>query len=388
MNDIFMNIINPPPDQPRLLIVDDDRVTRLVLRQEMEQAGYAVVEATNGEEGFAAYQRCAPEVVLLDAVMPVMDGFTCCQLLRQLPAGDRIPILIITSLEDAASVDLAFAAGATDYITKPIHWAVLRQRVLRITQVFRAEAEILRALEQEKALNDMKSRFISMASHEFRNPLCNVLASAELLERFSHKFTEEKRISHLQKIQASVQKMTQLLDEILEISKAEAGKIELNPVSLDLVSFCQNLIEETQAIAGNSYQLSFVTESSNIKTSMDIDLLEKILNNLISNAIKYSPQGGKINLELAFQPEEIIFSIQDEGIGIPEKDLPQLFNTFHRGSNVRNISGTGLGLAIVKNCVNLCGGEITVNSAVGIGSKFTVTLPLYQGFTAMSNPNI
>ena len=143
-----MNITQPDQDAPLILVIEDDKFMRIQLQRAMEQAGYQVAQACDGEEGLAVYLRLQPDIVLLDALMPVMDGFTCCTQLRSLPGGDRIPVLMITALEDRESVDRAFEAGAVDYITKPIHWAVLRQRVRRLLQASRAVEELRQQTER------------------------------------------------------------------------------------------------------------------------------------------------------------------------------------------------------------------------------------------------
>lgn len=143
-----MNITQPDQDAPLILVIEDDKFMRIQLHRAMEQVGYRVAQACDGEEGLAAYIRLQPDIVLLDALMPVMDGFTCCHQLRSLPGGDRIPVLIITALEDRESVDRAFEAGAVDYITKPIHWAVLRQRVRRLLEASRAVEELRQQTER------------------------------------------------------------------------------------------------------------------------------------------------------------------------------------------------------------------------------------------------
>ena len=370
-----MNISSDREDSLLVLIVDDDKFTRLQLRGFLEAEGYRTIEASNGEQGLAAYTQYSPDIVLLDGMMPVMDGFTCCKQLRQLPEGDNVPVLMITSLDDEESVDAAFEAGTSDYITKPIHWAVLRQRVRRLIQAARAEVEIRRALEKEKELNELKSQFVSMTSHEFRAPLNTILSSAELLEYYGYKFTQEKKIQHLQRIQGAVKKLTYLLNEVLLISKAEAGKLEFNPSPVNLIEFCRQLVSEMQLNAGDKYDVVFVSKGDCQPAFMDEQLLGSLFTNLLSNAIKYSPAGGKIFFELVCEQSEVIFRIQDSGIGIPPADLEKLFDSFHRATNVGNIAGTGLGLAIVRNCVDLHGGKIAVESAVGAGTTFTVTLP-------------
>jgi PAS domain S-box-containing protein len=251
-----------------------------------------------------------------------------------------------------------------------------------------AEAEIEKALQKERELNELKSRFISISSHEFRTPLTTISSSAELLERYRDRYSEEKQLTHLYRIKTAVGQIAQLLDDVLLVGKAEAGKLEFNPEPLDLVSFCRDLLADLQLSDQNQHKISFTYQCSCTLTTqctvnqnnsfplLDEKLLRYILGNLLSNAIKYSHRGGAVQLNLSCFDNQAIFKIQDSGIGIPPEDVPHLFETFHRASNVGTIQGTGLGLAIVKQCVDLHRGEIKVESVVGKGTTFTIKLPL------------
>jgi PAS domain S-box-containing protein len=246
-----------------------------------------------------------------------------------------------------------------------------------VTELKHAEEEIRHALAKEKELGELKSRFISVASHEFRTPLSSILGSAELLERYGHKWAEEKKLQHLHKIQTGVKNMTQLLDDVLVVGKAEAGKLEFNPVPLDLEQFCRGLVEEMQIQAGAHHTLTFTQRGHCADARMDEKLLRHILTNLLSNAIKYSPQGGTVQFDLDCQVDQATFRVQDQGIGIPPEAQQQVFDTFHRAGNVGKIPGTGLGMSIVKKSVDLHGGMISFTSQVGVGTTFTVGIPLH-----------
>lgn len=252
-----------------------------------------------------------------------------------------------------------------------------------ITQLKQAEAEIRKALEKERELSELRANFVSMVSHEFRTPLTTIQSSAELLERYSDRLSQEKKQNHFIRIQIALRRMTQLLEDVLTIGKAEAGKLQFNPKPMDLVAFCRQIVEsmQLQAIyqhtnASHQHTLTFTANGDCTNAQMDENLLEHILTNLLSNAIKYSPNGGIVHFDLVCNPSSAVFRIQDTGIGILEEDLDKLFDSFGRASNVGTIQGTGLGLAIVKQCVNLHGGKIVVESELGVGSTFTVTLPL------------
>lgn len=237
------------------------------------------------------------------------------------------------------------------------------------------------ALEKEREISKLKSDFINIASHEFRTPLTTILLSCDLLQNYGEQLSYEKKERHYNRIKSSVKHLNKILEDVLMIGKTEAGKLEFEPIPIDLISLCLDLVEQLQLSAGEKYHLNFVEQcvygcNREDLPVMDEKLLRHILTNLLSNAIKYSPQGGTILFELICDNKSVIFRIQDEGIGIPEEDQPKLFTSFFRSSNTSNFPGTGLGLTIVKNAVELHGGQITVESQVGVGTTFTVTLPL------------
>jgi PAS domain S-box-containing protein len=245
-----------------------------------------------------------------------------------------------------------------------------------ITKLKQAEAEILKALERERELSELRSSFVSLVSHEFRTPLTTIQSSTELLERYTNKLSDERKYNHYRRIQDAVKRMTQLLEDVLTIGKAEAGKLKFEPSELDLLSLCHDLVEGLQISAQPHHKIDFITVGDVGEAYMDERLLGHILNNLLSNAIKYSPNGGTVRFDLIGDRTSVMFRIQDNGIGIPPQDRESLFESFGRASNVGAIPGTGLGLAIVKKCVDLHGGTITVESEVGLGTTFIITLPL------------
>jgi PAS domain S-box-containing protein len=239
-----------------------------------------------------------------------------------------------------------------------------------------AEEEILKALIKEKELSELKSRFVSMTSHEFRTPLTTILSASELLEFYSDRWTAAEKVEQLRLIQCAVHRMTLLLEDVLLLGKGEAGKIPVKPVLLNLNQMCQSLVTELQRDTSGQYWLNFVCAAPCPTAYLDEKLLRQILTNLLSNAIKYSPGGGTIQLELSHEAETVAFEVKDQGIGIPLVDQPRLFESFHRASNVGALPGTGLGLAIVKKCVDLLAGRISVTSQMKGGTTFRVVLPL------------
>lgn len=212
-----------------------------------------------------------------------------------------------------------------------------------------------------------------MASHQFRTPLTTIVVSAEILEGIDC-IPLEKRQSFV-KIQESVQHLERLISDILLIGSIEVGKVKIEASLFDVSQFLQELVSEFKVIYGEQQRIE-VTNTGKVNwVQVDKKLFGKILIYLIDNAIKYSPQSPTVQLNFGSFEGEVVFQVQDRGIGIPPEDKPHIFECFHRGSNVRKISGMGLGLAIVKHCVDLHGGEIAVDSVLGLGTTFTVTLP-------------
>lgn len=245
-----------------------------------------------------------------------------------------------------------------------------------ITERKRAEEEVHKALEKEKELNGLKSRFVSMISHEFRTPLTTIQSASELLEYYE--WPKEEKQERFQQIYTAVQHMTQLLEDVLLIGKAEAGKLQLKLEPLNLIEFCQTVITNLSLTTSNKHTFSFVNRSIPQPTYLDPKLLRQILNNLLTNGVKYSPDGGNIQLELEYQQGYVLLRVRDQGIGIPLEDRERLFETFYRATNVDTVQGTGLGLSIVKRCVDLHRGQIELESEVGQGTTFTVILPLHH----------
>lgn len=237
--------------------------------------------------------------------------------------------------------------------------------------------EVRLALEREKELNTMKTRFFSMVSHEFRTPLSTALAAVQLLETSPNAWQiPEKRTRNLQRIQNSVKNMVQLLDDILTINRAETGKLDFNPKPLNLKNFCRQFVEEMLLSTGTSHSLNFICQEEAIQGNFDEKLLRSIFANILSNAIKYSPNNSHIHVELRRNNNQARIQIRDRGMGISPDDQKQLFQPFYRGKNVLHLQGTGLGLVVVKKCVDLHGGSISIKSELGKGTIVTILLPL------------
>lgn len=244
-----------------------------------------------------------------------------------------------------------------------------------------AEIGLQAALKKEKQL---KGHFVSMVSHELRAALTVIAAANSLLKLHSQKMTPENRYKYFDKISQAVKNTTELIEGFLTISKTETEKIKVKPVPLDLPVFCQEVWQDVQTVTKAKHKLIFTDTCPCATVAADRTLLRQILLNLLLNAVKYSPAGASVYLELDGSNSEIVFRIKDEGIGIPPEDRDRLFELFHRAQNASTSDGTGLGLAIVKRALEIYDGNISVESEVGVGTTFSVTLPMLGSCT---NPN-
>lgn len=248
---------------------------------------------------------------------------------------------------------------------------------LDITGRKKSDAEMREALEQQKALNELRSRFVSMTSHEFRTPLAQILSAGELLRHYGDRLPADERLETLDSIAQGVQRMSRMLDRVLLIGRADAQLLEFAPGEVDLPRLCRQLLEEAHLQHPDTRcRLRCDVAPGVTAGRYDEKLLRHIFVNLLTNAMKYSPAGGEVRFEVAQEEGQAVFRVQDQGIGIPAEEIPHLFESFHRASNVGSIQGTGLGLAIVKNAVERHGGTIAVESRLGAGSTFTVRIPV------------
>jgi len=244
-----------------------------------------------------------------------------------------------------------------------------------ITERKKSEAKLLAALEKEKEVSDLKSRFVSMASHEFRTPLTTIMSTAETLIQYRAKMNDAQMDQRLGKIITQVNYMKEMMEDILHLARLQAGKsLDFKPLPTDLNALCLEVIEEFYSEARHQDRIHYSSDPPPVMAVIDGRLMHQVVSNLVANALKYSTQ--TVSLELEKEETNIILTIRDHGIGIPENDLKHLFEPFHRAENVGAREGTGLGLSIAKQAVETHGGKITVESEVNKGSVFTIFIPL------------
>jgi signal transduction histidine kinase len=255
------------------------------------------------------------------------------------------------------------------------HADEMEKEVIERTQKLKAsEAKLKVALEKEIELGELKSRFVSMASHEFRTPLSSILSSANIISHYKLTEQHEKRMKHVSRIESSVQNLTMILNDFLSLEKLESGNIQYQPISIEINEYILQILEEVNIIAKDKQKVIHFHEG-NQQVITDKHLLKNILLNLLSNGMKYSPVEKNIELHTKIETGKLTIEVKDYGIGIPAAEQKNMFTRFFRANNVTNIQGTGLGLTIVKRYLDLMKGKIWFESKEGDGTTFFVEIP-------------
>ncbi len=392
----------------KILVVEDEIIVAEDIAGRLKKLGYAVTATVaSGEEALEKVAENRPDLVLMDIVLKgEMDGVTAAEKIR---TRVDVPTVFLTAYADDKTLERAKLTNPFGYIIKPFQQNDLRVAIeiaLHRHEIETKMREALKASEAAKESVEEKShrqnQYISMAAHELRNPLNAILISAELLELDRTRSSDESQVRTLRLVHSATQKMNKLIDDMLFMGRAESGKLKCHPLPINLVEFCQDLLDQLQL--GNETKHKLTLIPSNVTSAiLDQQLLQGIITNLIVNAIKYSPTGGEVSLELecrqagegdkaaifCLSPHclfgnsqftnsnspSLIIRIRDEGMGIPEMEVGKIFEMFYRCKNTGKIKGNGLGLTIVKKAVELQGGAIGCESKIGIGTTFTVVLP-------------
>ena len=372
-----------------ILVVDDDPVVRSLMRATLKTDGFTVFEAADGEEGCRLYEEQRPDLLLVDLVMPRMDGYELCRILRSRPESAYVPIVVATSLDDVPSIARAYDAGATDFIPKPVNWLVLNHRIRYILRASRAFEEIRRnqehliaAKEAAEAANRAKSEFLANMSHELRTPLNAIIGFSGMMSDRMFGPLDEKYAEYANIIGDSGRHLLAIITDILDVSKADADRMMLAEERVaieDVVELGSKIVEDMARRA----DIEFVSKMEDGLPPVVADpaKLTQILVNLLSNAVKFTAAGGKVHLSVEHRATHgITFRVADTGIGMAPDQIPIALAPFGQISNsmTRKHDGVGLGLPLTKRLIELHGGTIELDSNPGKGTVASVHLPEWR----------
>lgn len=388
---------------PRILIVDDLEDNRNLLRQLLED-DYGIDEAVNGRQALEAIARHRPDLVILDLMMPEMDGF---EVLRRLQdqQGPFLPVVVVTAMAEREARMRALTLGAHEFLTKPLDYEELGVRIRtmmmlkeardsverraddledrvaqRTRELAERNAELQQANEELQLADRYKDEFLSVISHELRTPLNFIMSFASVLEDEVAGPLNQQQQGFVDKILHGSDRMLRLVNNLLDMSRMQAGKFQLHPAETNFNGIVQDVLTTMQPAAeAKDARLEAEVEVPALLMVDGLRLVQ-VLTNLVDNAIKFSPPGSTVRLSAFLEEDALVCEVADSGIGIAREDIPRLFNRFTQldMSSTRAAGGTGLGLSICRSIVEAHGGRIEVDSAPDEGSVFRIRLPLVR----------
>jgi len=361
----------------RILVVDDSAMARRQIQFFLKKDGYEVYEAKSGEEALWLVDEVDPELILMDVSMDGMDGLETCRRMKENPDNSTLPVIFLSAKGEREEIVSGFKSGAIDYIVKPFHPAESLTRIrthLRVKKL--AELREKNILEL-KHLNKTKDRVLRIASHDLRNPVAAIAGLAEFLKDDCDNLSEgQKEIVDC--IEEAGKSVVILLNELLDISAIDSGHVELNKEDLRLCELVRNLVPLFRGEAERkNLLLSFDCRQEMPSTSVDRQQIRRVIDNLLSNALKFTPSGGKISVSVHPHQQGVCLQVDDTGPGIPEEEADRLFIEFGTTSNVPTggEKSTGLGLSICQRIVNAHNGTISYENLPEGGARFSVILP-------------
>lgn len=370
--------INIPGNTPTVLVVDDNPNNLKIVALTLRELNFKIVIATNGKDAIDLVKRTQPDLILLDVMMPEMDGFEVCKILKSDKKNENLPIIFLTAVGEKSKIVKGFELGGVDYITKPFNKEELIIRIKTHLELKFTRDELQKTTNHLSELNELKDKMFSVIGHDLRGPLGNIKMTLELLSKGLFEFNSDDYKDTMGTLVQSSEEVYELLENLLGWAKSQSGILKYTPEDIPI----ENLIESTYFMfKGNlaMKNLSFTPDiPENLNLQTDAYMLKMTMKNIISNAIKFTPDGGEISIKAETQNGENKITITDSGIGIPEEDLPKLFNEKEHLSTygTNGESGSGLGLKVANSFVVQMNGRLLVESTLGEGSKFIIQLPV------------
>jgi signal transduction histidine kinase len=362
---------------PLVLVIDDDEMQRFLYREALEPAGLEIVEANSGRTAIAIFGEVRPDVVLLDVLMPEMNGFDTCRAIRAMPIGTTIPILMATGLDDIESIELSYQAGATDFISKPINWALLPHRVQYALRADELLTSLEAARDKAQAADRAKTAFLAAMSHEFRTPLNAIIGFAEIISnQVFGQIANERYLEASRNILEAGERLSNTATDVLTISQLESGSYPLNRDVFDLCALVRSVLSSFyQDAAAIGREVRFDAMAESIEMFGDERAVQKMLFKLLSNAAKFSGKETPISVILDYGPDgNCRLTVEDQGVGMNAEEVILAVQPFQQVDNrlARIAEGTGLGLSITQKLIEAHNGNLGIVSVPMKGTRVTL----------------
>ena len=363
---------------PLVLVVEDDKLTHRLLQRFLEKADMRYIGVETPHQAFELLENEAPDLILSDIQMPEMDGIAFCAKLRKTERFKDVPLIFFTSLQDMDTMSRAFDSGANDYVVKPIRQVEVVSRAKRHIREYLQKKEAARKIETLNHQNESKNRFLGVASHDLRNPLVSIRGMSHFLSSQQFGELNESQKEMVATIVEASEAMLKLVEDLLDISKIESGQIKTNKEAHRLGDVARYAITLHQPTASNKQiALQLVNECGEPTLDIDKTLINRVIDNLVSNAIKFSPANTTITVRLHEEADSINLSIEDQGPGIPPDEFDKLFREFGKTSNLPTAgeSSSGIGLFVSQRIAKSHGAEILARNLEQGGACFSLKFP-------------
>ncbi len=369
-------------EQATILVVDDQLDNFDVIEMALTSEDYQLYYASNGLKALELLENICPDAILLDVMMPGMDGLEVCHRLKNDSRYKHIPIIMVTALTSKADLARCLDQGADDFISKPIDSLELRARVRSLLRIKAQHDELENLLKLREETLMMRADMSNMLVHDLRNPLATIILAAGIVQRYINRADQQPIIlKKIEQILDSSQRLQRMIDNLLLMAKLESGKILFNPTPTDLHEFGTSIIADVQlAAAASNIQLKTAFPEPGQQIAIDSTILRRVIDNLLSNALKFSPSDSQVTLSLMYLDNQCLqVKVADFGPGISQESQQQIFEKFEVGTLRQNVSQIGLGLTFCKMAVEAQGGKLKIMPNHPQGSVFIVEIPIISG---------
>ena len=362
---------------PSIIVVDDTPANLHLLTGMLKERGYKVRPVSSGKFALQTAKHDPPDLILLDIIMPEMDGYEVCECLTADEQLSGIPVIFISALNETMDKVKAFKVGGVDYVTKPFQFEEVQARVATHLELRRQKRLLQESNEQLRTLEELRDNLVHMVVHDMRTPLTAIYGFLKALEMFEGESLSDQGRQFVQTALASSEDLLEMVSSLLDVSKMEAGEMKLNLAQCELLTMARDALAKAEPLRGDR-QLILSGTDEPVAVMADAEMIARVFQNLLSNALKFTPDDGQVTVSVESSADAARVLVQDTGPGIPPEYRERIFEKFGQVENPANKQrySTGIGLTFCKLAVEAHGGQVGVDSEEGRGSTFWFALPV------------